>query len=74
MKTPDILIAHPQTSEQASALKAVMQALKIRFEIATGEKPYNPAFVEKILESKQQAKDGKLTRVNKENLKEFLGL
>jgi len=27
-----------------------------------------------VLESRQQAKDGKVTRVEKENLKEFLGL
>jgi hypothetical protein len=73
METQDIFIAHPQTSEQVSALKAFMQALKIKFEVSKKGR-YNPDFVEKILESKEQAKNGKVTRVKKENLKEFLGL
>jgi len=73
MKTKDIYIAHPQTDEQSRALKAFLHALKIKFEIP-GEKSYNQEFVEKVLESQQQAKDGKVTRVKKENLKEFLGL
>jgi hypothetical protein len=73
MKNQDVFIAHPQTSEQVSALKAFMQALKIKFEIAK-EDTYNPDFIEKILESKEQAKNGKVTRVKRENLKEFLGL
>ncbi len=72
MKTQDIFIAHPQTSEQVSALKAFMQALKIKFEIAKDS--YNPEFVEKIIESRKQAKSGKVTRINKENLKEFLDI
>ena len=73
MRTQDIFIAHPNTLEQVNALQAFMQALKINFEISKTE-DYNPDFVEKVLESRQQAKDGKVTRVEKENLKEFLGL
>ncbi|MCL1851322.1 MAG: hypothetical protein FWF70_07985 [Bacteroidetes bacterium] len=73
MRTQDIFIAHPRTLEQVNALQAFTQALKIRFEVSNVEK-YNSAFVEKVLESRQQAKDGKVTRVKKENLKEFLGL
>ncbi|MBW6498908.1 MAG: hypothetical protein K0B09_10995 [Bacteroidales bacterium] len=73
MKTNDIYIAHPQTDEQSKALKAFLQALKIKFEIPK-RKNYNSEFVEKVLESRQQAKDGKVTRVKKEDLKEFLGL
>ena len=73
MKTQSIFIAHPKTMEQINALKAFMEALKIKFEIS-GEKSYNPEFVEKVLESQQQAKDGKVKRVKKENFKEFLGL
>jgi hypothetical protein len=38
------------------------------------ESPYKPEFVAKIEESKEQAKNGKVTRVEKENLKVFLGL
>jgi hypothetical protein len=73
MKTNDIYIAHPQTDEQSKALKAFLQALNIKFEIPE-EKDYNLGFVAKVLESRQQAKDGKVTRIKKENLKEFLGL
>ncbi len=73
MKVQDIFIAHPKTEEQVNALKAFMQALKIRFEISK-EESYNPDFVEKVLESQKQAREGKVTRVKKENLKEFLGL
>lgn len=50
-----------------------MQTHKIEFEVST-EDNYNPDFVEKILESREQVKNGKVTRVKKENLKEFLGL
>ena len=73
MNTQGIFIAHPQTAEQVNALQAFMQALKITFEVSR-EESYNPEFVEKVLESRQQAKEGKVTRVKKENLKEFLGL
>ena len=69
----DIVIAHPGTVEQINALQAFMQALKIKFEISR-EETYDPEFVEKVLESRQQAGEGKVTRVKKENLKEFLGL
>ena len=73
MKTKDIFIAHPQTSEQVSALKAFMKALKIKFEISE-ENSYNPDFVAKIKESQKQAIEGKVTRVKKEDLRSFLGL
>ena len=73
MKPQDIYIAHPKTDEESKALKAFLQALKIEFEIP-GDKKYNAEFVKKLLESRKQAKDGKVTRIKKENLKEFLGL
>ncbi|MFP4289719.1 MAG: DUF2683 family protein [Bacteroidales bacterium] len=73
MKTQNIYIAHPKTDEESKALKAFLQALEIKFEIP-GDKEYNAEFVKKVLESRQQAKEGKVTRVKKENLKEFLGL
>lgn len=72
MKTQDIFIAHPQTEEQVNALKAFMKALNIDFTIS--KDMYNPEFVEKILESREQAKNGDVTRVKKENLNEFLDL
>jgi hypothetical protein len=71
MKTEDIFIAHPQTSEQVSALKAFMHALKIKFEVSKSNS-YNPEFVEKILESKKQIAQGKFTEVKQEDLKPFI--
>ena len=73
MQNQDILIAHPKTKEEVDAIKAILHAMKIEFEVSN-EDNYNPDFVTKILESKEQAKNGKVTRVEKENFKEFLGL
>ena len=67
------ITAYPSDMSQMEAIKAVMRALKMEFEIAK-YKPYNPEFVAKIKESQQQVKDGKVTRVKKENIKLFLGL
>ncbi|MFM2393583.1 MAG: hypothetical protein RLZZ546_1565 [Bacteroidota bacterium] len=73
MKVQDRIIVHPSNEEQVKVLKAFLDALKIRFEFSKDE-AYNPEFVAKILESKKQVKEGNVTRVKKENLKEFLGL
>ncbi len=58
MKMHEILIAHPKTDEQVNALKAFMQALKIKFEVSE-EQPYNPEFVAKIRKSRADYKAGK---------------
>jgi predicted enzyme involved in methoxymalonyl-ACP biosynthesis len=71
MKIQNSFIACPQTKEQVSALKAFMQALKIKFEISKKDE-YNPEFVKKIMESREQVKNGRVTRVEKENLGEFI--
>ena len=74
MKTQDILIAHPKTAEQVNALKAVMRALKIKFEISkarpdsSAESPYNPEFVVKIEKSRKDYKDGKGTVITMDEL------
>jgi hypothetical protein len=73
MKTQGIFIARPGTLDQVNALQAFMQALKIKFEVSR-EENYNPEFVEKILKSQQEIENGEVIRVEKENLKEFLGL
>lgn len=67
------ITAHTEDASQIEAVKAFMKALKIKFEISK-EKPYNPEFVEKIEKSKQEFKEGKSTRVKKEDLQSFLGL
>ena len=65
-------IIHTDTPEQESALKAFVKAMKMKFEVT--DKPYNPEFIAKIEKSKNQALEGKVTRVEKENFKEFLGM
>jgi len=68
----DVYIAQPSTSEKAKALKAFMEALEIDFEISkpNGEESlYNPAFVAKILQSKQDFLDGKGKTMTMEELK-----
>jgi hypothetical protein len=67
------ITVHPKDESQIEAVKAFMNALKIKFEIST-EKPYNSEFGEKIEKSKQEFKEGKSTRVKKEDLQSFLGL
>lgn len=75
MKTQDILIAHPSTDEELSALKAFMKALKIKFEVSKQtESPYDPDFVAKIEKSKKEFEDGNFTRVAKNDLQSLLGI
>lgn len=38
------------------------------------ESAYKPEFVAKINESRQQIKEGKVSRIKKENLSQFLGV
>ena len=70
MKTHDILIAHPQTSEEISVLKAFMQALKIKFEVK--EKDYNPEFVAGIRRSEDDFKNGRFTSVKKQDINSYI--
>jgi len=58
METQGIITAHPKTEEEANALKVVMKALKIRFEISK-EDPYDSLFVAKVVESRQKVREGK---------------
>jgi len=73
MQTENIFIVHPANEEQVNALKAFVKALKIKFEVTT-EKAYNADFVEKIQNSKKEFEEGKFTRVDKDDLQQFLGL
>lgn len=73
MKTQNIYIARPKTAEQANALKAFMQALKIKFEVSN-EEDYSPDFVAKIEESREQYKKGEYVSIEKKDIKDFLGL
>lgn len=67
MKTSEIIIAHPGSDDKFEALKAVLKALKIKFEI-TKDKPYDPEFVAKIEKSRQDFKEGKGRKITLEEL------
>jgi len=58
----ETMILHPKNKEQLSALKAVAKALKVEFE--TTKSPYDPDFVAKIKESRQQVAEGKFTKLD----------
>lgn len=67
MKTENTFIIHPETEEWENALKSLIKALKIKFEI-TNEKPYDPEFVEKIQKSRLQAKEGKTVKMDLDDI------
>jgi hypothetical protein len=64
------IIAHTEDASQIEAIKAVMKALKIKFEISKG-KSYHSEFVEKIERSRQDLMDGKGTVVTLEELNDL---
>jgi uncharacterized membrane protein (DUF106 family) len=73
MNAPSILIAQPQTTEQMEALRAFMQALKIKFEVKD-ESSYDPDFVQKIEESREQISKKQVRTIAKKDLKTLLDL
>ena len=69
METPNIFIAHPETQEQINAIKAFVKALKIKFEIK--EKPYDPEFVNMVMEADDEIKKGKGIKVTSSEFDEL---
>jgi hypothetical protein len=57
----EMLIIYPKTEEQLTAVKAILKALKIDFK--SDRSPYNPEFVEKILQGREDIKNGKGIRI-----------
>lgn len=62
----ETLIVHPDTKEKTNALKAVLKALKIDFE--KGEGTYNPDFIAKIKEGKEDIKSGRATKITLDDI------
>ncbi len=54
--------AYTEDASQIEAVKAFMKALKIKFEISK-DKPYNPEFVNMVLEAEKEIKQGKGLKV-----------
>ncbi|MBP5984232.1 MAG: hypothetical protein KA734_10935 [Fluviicola sp.] len=65
---------HTEDKAHLNAVKAVLKALNVKFEISKDDKPYNPEFVAKIIKSKKEIATGKTTRINIDKLDEFLGI
>jgi hypothetical protein len=49
---------YPENKSQIKTIKAVFKAFKIKFEVEE-KKPYNQEFVTRVLEAKQEIKQGK---------------
>ena len=56
------IIAYTEDSSQIEAIKAVMKALKIKFEVSK-EKPYNTDFADMVLDAEKEIKNGKGLKV-----------
>jgi len=67
------IIIHTETKEQENALKAFAKALKMKYEVAKEEK-YDPEFVSRVEESREQYEKGDFVGVEKKDIKSFLGL
>lgn len=64
-------IAYPQNEAQGKALRAVMEALQVPFELEPAddtESPYNPEFVAKINQGRDDLKAGRYTVIKTEDL------
>lgn len=66
------LTIHPKDYAQLDAIKAFAKALKIKLEIKNDI--YNQDFVDKILISEEQIKQGKMKKINKEDFKTLLNI
>lgn len=66
------ITAYPSDMSQIVAIKAVMKALKIKFEVKKENRispeTYNPEFVAKIQKSRQDYKDGKVKVITMDEL------
>lgn len=62
----ETLIVQPKTKEQLTALKAVIKALKIDFK--SEKSSYDPEFVEKVLQGREDIKNGKGIKIATEDL------
>jgi adenylate kinase family enzyme len=70
MQTQNIFIAHPKTSEQIEALKAIVKAFKIDFEVTTKED--NTLFIAELQGSLNQVHAIKTGELPKQSIKDFL--
>lgn len=61
------LIVEITNPEQLTAIEAVLKLLKVSFK-KTEDSPYDPEFVEKILQGRKDIKDGKGVKIKTADL------
>lgn len=64
----ETLLIYPQSEEQLKAFEQMAKALKVRFEKIKKENPYNPEFVNKILQGDKDKKAGRYKIIKTEDL------
>jgi hypothetical protein len=62
----ETLIVQPKTQEQLIALKAFIKAMKIDFK--SEKSPYDPEFVKKVLQGREDIKNGKGIKIATKDL------
>lgn len=62
----ETLIIYPKKKAQLTAVKAILKALKIEFK--SERSPYSAEFAEKILQGREDIKNGKGIRIATEDL------
>ena len=70
MTTDNIFIAHPQTVEQIEALKAIVKAFKIDYEIS--KKSDVETYINELQESLNQVNEIKAGKLKKQTARDFL--
>ncbi|SHF97682.1 hypothetical protein SAMN05444372_101405 [Flavobacterium micromati] len=70
MATENIFIAHPKTIEQINALKAIVKAFKIDFEVTKKEDDNVP--IQEIQSSLNQVQEMRTGKLPKQSAKDFL--
>ena len=68
------ITAYTNDVSQIEAVKAMLKAFKIQFEVTKKTEPYNPEFVAKVRKSEQELEEGKFISLKQEDIKQFLGL
>jgi len=61
------LTVRPRNKKELSAIKKVLEVLKMDFE-SNDESPYDPKFVQRVLLAKEEIKQGKGVKIAAEDL------
>lgn len=67
----EAITIHPKNKEQVTKIEAFLNALKVPFKKSSNESPYDPEFVNKILEGDKDLKEGKGRRVTIDELNQL---